>query len=285
MYGGRFVLAVVLPISLSLITGISGGVSPWVALFGITIAVINPTILEAMYERWKRQGALAHEAFDCAVLEIDWDPIHVGTRPSRERVTEWASRFRRKPTGQILANWYPPALASLPRTLGQLAGQRISSHWDQRLRKWYSTGMLRIVLAAAMIGLAVGIVRDSSLEGFVTASAALAPAIQWALREFRQQLSATKMCGRLAGAVVKRWRTCLETGICDLVPEVRAYQNALFDHRSRNPEVFAWVYRLSRDVTERDMKEVVERLVAEWHRASRQRDMAEDGPGQAIPPS
>ena len=114
MHGARFVLAVALPITLSFPAEIWGGVSPWVAFCGITMAVINPTILKAMYERWKRQGALAHEVFDCAVREIEWDPIHVGPRPSREEVTEWGGRFRRKPTDRILTDCCPPVLAVLP---------------------------------------------------------------------------------------------------------------------------------------------------------------------------
>lgn len=263
-YRWQIVLSVVVPVVFTFGSALSGDITPWVALYGLAIALLDPLLVDSAYRRWKRDGALMQEAFDCTVLGIPWDTIHCGDRPPMERVTEWANRFRRKPTPQQMSDWYPPGLSVLPLSLLQLACQRISSFWDLRLRRRYVHFLVGGVTLVTLLSLVAASLVDQSVRGLVLSLAALSPALHWVIREVRRHQAAWYARERVASLVVARWRDTLSHPMESAAAEVRGFQNLLFDRRSADPEVFDWIYSRFRPADEKDMRESAEQMVREW---------------------
>ncbi len=65
---------------------------PYVALYGLAIALLDACVLDRLQKRATKQAARIQEEFDYAVLQLPWDGFAVGRHPDREDIHAAAAR-------------------------------------------------------------------------------------------------------------------------------------------------------------------------------------------------
>jgi hypothetical protein len=242
--GIQAIVSVPAAIAWSLIANFYPSMKSWAALWGLVIAVVDVGLLDALQSSSQRDAAKVQEAFDCAVLDLPWNSLVVGSRPDPERIAEASQKYSSDPKHPI-ENWYPPEVAKLPLSSARLVCQRTNLWWDWKLRQRYGLVLVGGGLALAVASLATGLVRHYSLEdSLLTFWIPLAPAYLWALREFRKHQSAAKLSEGLKEYTGTLWAGALAGTISDaeLKEESRRVQDQICQRRRDSALVFDWLY-------------------------------------------
>ena len=100
----------------------------------------------------------------------------------------------------------------------------------------------------------------------------VAPAALWCIRDYFRQRDAADALDNLKVHIETVWTESL-TGKLDegnLPSETDRIQDALFDHRSRSPLLFNWIYKLQKAENEEAMKVKATELVTELGHARKE---------------
>ena len=267
-----FVLLAV-PVASAIAVAIDPDLRVWGAFAGLVLALLDASVLDPWQKACRDRGAGTQELFDCSVLSMTWNPWVGGTEPDREDVHAAASRFdERNPKGrEQLRDWYPTKVASLPLHLARVICQRANCKWDSKLRRYYSNAVMLAVAAVSVAVVALGLLRDMSLEHVVLAMLApLTPALLWAIREVVRQNEAVRSADKLKDRGTAFWeRAKRELGEAACGSESRQFQDAIFLHRRKSPFVFDWFYWLFKNRFEKQMYASAEQMISEVTREAR----------------
>ena len=243
---------------------------PWVALAGILVPLVNTGCLDSWQDRVRKAAARMQEDFDCDVLNLPWNDILAGRRPSPEDVREAAGKAAVE-TRQQLTNWYPATVKSVLLHQARVICQRSNCRWDSRLRGRYRLGILASLASVSVVVFLLGFANDMNMQQFVLAVAApLSPSLLWGMREARRQKDAAATVERLKDLVDAVWREVCGGELTELTATRRSreLQDGILTHRQTSPLVFDWVYRLKRREHEEQMEISAEEMVAEIRRIS-----------------
>lgn len=242
--GIQAIVSVPAAIAWSFIANVYPSMRPWAALWGLVIAIIDVGLLDALQSGSQKDAAKIQEAFDCAVLDLPWNSLVVGSFPDPERIAEASQRYRSDPKLPI-ENWYPREVGKLPLSSARLVCQRTNLWWDWKLRQRYGLVLLCGGLVLAVASLVTGLVRHFSLEdSLLTFWVPLSPAYLWAVREFRKHQSAAKVSDTLKGYVEALWAKALagSSPEAELTAESRKVQDQIYLRRRDSALVFNWIY-------------------------------------------
>lgn len=240
----------------------------WAAFCGLILPLADTAVLDPLQKHWKAQAAKIQEVFDCEVLDLEWNDLVAGPKPTPESVAEAAQHFStlRGNTSQ-LPNWYPTCIAPLPNHLARIICQRSNCWWDGKLRRRFAFWVIGIVAVAVVFAVAIGLVFGVSLEGFVLAVLApTAPALIWGLREFNRQRSTANDSDRTLQYATALWeRACSQ----DLPPHMlqhcsRQLQDAIYWRRKSSPVNPSFLYSKVRSRYEHQMHKGAEELAREY---------------------
>jgi hypothetical protein len=192
------------------------------------------------------KGAVAQEAFDCAVLGLDWNGV-LATEPAQEDIRRASERS----LGRIdrVKGWYPCTEAA-DWPLSVLICQRSNAVWARRQHTYYGFVLCGAVATWIAFGIGFAAVESASLVAYLTIIAlpSLPALLDWAELAEGHLEAATK-------------RGDLEQQIAGLVREgdasetdLREFQDGLFDLRRSGQLVPDWFYKLIRKAFERDMQ-------------------------------
>ena len=239
----------------------------WLTFFSITVTLVDALCLTRALSRFKKRGALVQQMFDCAVMEMPWQPLRCGSRVDSEDIlTDAQDHLAATKRPKELLDWYPPSVKALPLSLARLICQRASFWWDlrqrDRVRGALTTILSVLVVAVFLIALACG---DTVQQMILTVYVPLAPAVMWILREIIAQRDAIQADERGLAAVEALWKQAMEKRLDDTeaLKQSLLVQDALFDNRSRSPLVFNWIYHLLRKRKQQQMEFKADELVKE----------------------
>jgi len=242
--GMQAILSVPAAVAWSVFANIYPTMKPWAALWGLVVTLLDVGFLETLQSSSQKDAAKIQEAFDCAVLDLPWNTLVVGSRPDPERIAEAAQKYRPNPKHPI-ENWYPREVADLPISSARLVCQRTNLWWDWKLRQRYGWVLLGGGFALAVASLVTGLARHYSLEvSLLTFWVPLAPAYLWTVREFRKHQAAAKVSDTLKGYVEGLWGKALAGSSSEeeLKAESRKVQDQIYLRRRDSTLVFDWIY-------------------------------------------
>jgi hypothetical protein len=211
-------------------------------------------------------AARAQEMFDVEVLSLPDHGYRTGPALDPETVARWA---RRHSSAVGLRNWYPVAVGRLPLEFGRVVCQRANGVWNGTMRRRFAVA----IRAAAGLLVAIVVIAYVVTGGAVTSMLSwlltLSPALVWAIREARRQMESVEASDKVKDQSLALWSALLARAMSPeaAVQESRTLQDAIYDQRRRDQQVFAWVYSRFRSQQEEDMKVGADALVGEYERA------------------
>lgn len=268
----QFFLMVALPIIGSVIVVVYPGMKSSVAAAAILAMLVDVALLERSQKKLLRKGALLQEAFDCDVLEIEWNPFFVGRKVEEEEVYKNSRRYSshaQKNKNAPLRDWYPLAASSLPIHLGRIICQRANLWYDCELRRRVGIWALGLSLFLLALFFVFGAAVHMSMEDWVLRVLAPAmPIVAWGLKEHYKQQDAAAALKQLFEAADDLWAEAKKkkntaAEIAKFALRSREFQTAIFLRRSTSPPIFDWIYRMLRASLEENMNESAEEMVSQ----------------------
>lgn len=246
---------------------------PFIALAALIFSFLEVLLLDRWQRAQLKNAAKLQEDFDCAVLQMGWNPFLVGNRIDPEDVFADACKKLSDRDEQRLINWYPLAVKELPLHLARLVCQRTNLWYDSALRKRYRvvllSGCVVLIAVAGFTSLAI----DHTMTTFVLSTLApMTPVMIWALRESNRQTATCEFLDRLNEEVKKLWdRSRSGATEQEISMRSRELQDAIYNHRASSPLIFDWVYNLLRRKMEERMNAGAEHWVSELRAADEAR--------------
>ena len=242
----------------------------FVALWGISVLVLDAVWLTPRQKRLREAGARIQEHFDCDVLGLPWNSYRAVSPEPAEMVLEQATRYRtweRKMTP--LTDWYPRAVNRIPLPLARLVCQRTNCWWDAKQRRAYAGAMAGMLLAAFIGVLWLGLGAQLLLPDLVlVVILPMSSAVKLGYQQWVEHREAADRLDRLRERGECSWKDALKDHYASTVAQdSRALQDEIFDGRKRNPLVFDFVFKRLRADHETQMNFGAEELVLEAERA------------------
>lgn len=242
----------------------------YVALWGLTLLVLDTVWLTPRQKRLREVAARVQERFDCNVLGLKWDTIRAGSPEPAEAVHEQATRYHTRSSKMPrLTDWYPVAVKDLPLPLARLVCQRANCWWDAEQRRAFAWFMAAAVLTAFMgmlwFGMAMGLTLPDLL---VSVLMPMSPTIKLGYQQWGEHRDAADRLDRLRERVERIWKDALAAPHgTDVDENGRRLQGEIFDGRRRNPPAFDFIFRRFRNRMEALMTFGAEQLVSEARNA------------------
>lgn len=254
------------PLAWSIAVALAPWAQPWSALWGLSAALLDASLLDRWQKSLTRRAAQIQELFDCAVLELNWNPLVAGHAPDPEEVNRAARRHGSEESSTPLADWYPAAVGRVPIHVGRLICQRSNLWWEADIRRRYVWWLVGLIAAVAALVLLVGFVGDLTIRALVlTVLAPLAPALLFGIRQYHAHREAISRVDRFKAHLQEVWDRGRNgaLGKEDLAREGRRLQDVIFQHRATTPLIFDFVYRRLRSARQQEMEAGAEELVRE----------------------
>lgn len=250
---GIFVsLSIVLPIAGFSASRICPSMSPYIALLGLILLILENALVDRFQKYRLRRGAKLQEQFDTGVFRLPWNQFIAGDRVEPEDVSALSAKPLSSAREKCFDSWYEPCVSELPLYLGRLVCQRTNLTYDARLRRTYGNAILFLTISSGIILLIVGIARDFRLSELVmTLIIPFMPIMTWALKEQRQHIDTAATLEGLTAEWKKIWNRALASEDEHTLDTLsRGLQDAIYQHRVRSPLVFDWVYNFLRQKSE-----------------------------------
>jgi hypothetical protein len=237
--------------------------------WGILVTLADIFWLTPWQKRLRNEAARIQEAFDCDVLELDWNDLKAGSRPDPEFVKEQSDKYQRwghkMPT---ISDWYAPVVDELPLHIGRIACQRSNCWWDSKQRRRYAAWIIGAVMAVFVVVLAVAFGNRFTIEDFVLKVVVpLAPALTLGIRQFYEQIEAASRLEKLKEHSERLWKDALAgKSKTEVTNRSRNLQDEIFENRRKSPPVFDVIFNKLRPSYEQQMNFGVAELVAEAKR-------------------
>jgi hypothetical protein len=235
---------------------------------GVLIVIVDLLVLSPLSDRFRERAAKIQELFDCEVLQISWNSITAGDRPSLEEVHRNAQKYRTK--HQVLADlehWYCADADTVPLSVGRIICQRSNISWDVELRKKIMVRILIVASVLFLVLLVFGLAGDLSLKTFLTkVIAPFLPMFVFSVQQCRSnQQTIERLNGLLANAdAAFQNAKNPSTSSTVLDDTARRLQDNIFNHRKSSPLIFDWLYDRYRASDESIMNVSCQELVSQY---------------------
>lgn len=228
----------------------------YVALWGVTVLVLDMAFLNPYQKKLRGQGALIQEAFDTKVLNIEWNGIKVGARPEPELIHEQAQKFG-KDADKLdkLKNWYPVEVQQLPVLWGSIVCQRANVWWDSKLRRKYANTVLTILILLTISLIWLAFSQDLNFTGFVMKMVIpMAALYRLGVTQFIEHRDAADRLDKLKDHAETLWSEAINGARNEeLKVNSRRLQDEIYDGRKRNPPIFDAIFKVFRNDHEAQM--------------------------------
>lgn len=259
----QVVAVLIVPIAAALATALYDEVHPWGALAYLSTIPLGEFFFEWLKRLNRERAAAIQEDFDCSVLELPWNEVLAGNRPTEEEV--YSAYIRAQPVNEDqLKDWYPSVLDSLPLHQARIVCQRSNCRWDAPLRDRFRTLIWFLVTILCVSVVTIGILFGLSTYTLVVDIVVpIAPILVRAIREAKQQKKAADDSQSLQRRLTILLDQTLNGDLAASKAKIqsRELQNKIFWYRSAYPPVPDCIYRGSKQVSEEAMKEAASEIV------------------------
>ncbi|WP_028298600.1 S-4TM family putative pore-forming effector [Olivibacter sitiensis] len=265
-FGLQTIFTLFVPVVLSVVALYVAGISPYSALFGVVIFILDLLFIEPVVERKKSKAAKIQELFDCSVLSLNHSPLKVVDDVSVEEVLQYYEAHQKIATNiEKIKDWYPKIVSRVDISIARIICQRSSCWWDKGLRNKYCSLLKTVTVLIPLTILVIGFLNDIPLVQFVLIISALVPFFQFTIKQYNDNRDMDLRLNKLTGYINETWRRILANAISQeqLDIEARRIQDGIYDNRVNAPLIFDIFYKWFRDKDEITMNRAAEILVSE----------------------
>ncbi len=265
-------LSVLVPLILTVLVACRLIPSVWSAICGIIVACLF-LVFDSRQKSLKAKAAKIQELFDCAVLELDWRELMVGSQSENEIVETYASKHKGEDPDYLkLRNWYSKNVGKLPLHLGRLVCQRSNCWWDSQLRRRYAKWVIGTLAALLIVVVTCfGLTTDFTLEKRILLEKfvllvvnPLTPAFILAIRQRTENIGSAVRLDKLKEHTEDVWNKALAGANSEEVTRTsRELQDEIYHHRRTNSLIFDWFYNLLKKEDEEQVNKTTDELVNE----------------------
>ena len=259
-------LSILSPPLCSLVVAFFPKFAVWTALYGIIITCLNILWFTPWRQTLKEKAARIHESFDCAVLELDWRELTVGSQlEMAETVAKYAAKYEpEKPSYSELKDWYPITTGKLPIHLARIVCQRTNCWWSAELRQHYTKVIIVVMGLTAAAAIGIGLIKkDWTFEKWILAVVIpFMPVCLFGIQQLIEHNKSVVLLSKLKTHAENLWEKALiGANIEELTDACRELQDGIFNHRRTGPLIFTWLYNRYRQEMERQMNETTDEMV------------------------
>jgi predicted pore-forming effector associated with SMODS systems len=272
VFSTQFVLAVAVPVILSLVQSLVPAMRSWATAYGVVIVLLIEPWLDRWQQRFREEAARVQERFDRRLFDLPWPRASLGSELSTADVSVWARRGRRRASGaerERWKNWYPVAAGEVPLAVARVICQQANAWWDSRQRG-RSINLLRLggfILGVALVAFAL--LTDPRLSVFVEHVLTVAPLVSWCLREAERHDRTVRARERVMEEATRLTEAAVSRSIDDAILEAAAsdLQRDVYESRRDGPLMLPFIYDRVRDEQETAMCESADDAVRRYHAA------------------
>jgi len=219
------------------------------AFFGASITIADILIGHFLVSNYKGKAAKIQEEFDCAVYEMNWDKISVGSNVPREVINDYGEKYKDIP-GSPLMDWYPVEIAGMSKEKAIFVCQNTNLYYDKSLRNKYIRTTGRASLLILIIIIITSLIGNPSFGDFMKQILVpFLPIFILSLKIIIEHFKSAKAIGDLSTTV---------SGLSDSsdVPsmaDLRLIQTKIYASRKDSPLVPDFFYNKKRKRLEKNM--------------------------------
>lgn len=239
----------------------------WIlAAYVFFIAIIDFILISPRIKKQKEKAAKIQEIFDTTVLNIEWNDLLVGDKPSNEEIYRYSEKYKKKHLNfESLKNWYSHTVSKINSNAAKIVCQRSSCVYDYSIRESFSNAVLVVVLITLLLLLVVGLAKGLTLQNFFLLIALpFLPAITLLIRTVKENNLSKETLNSLEKTAESIWNETLLGEEIDISRKSRAFQDKIYLNRGNSPLIFDWFYYRKRNQLEKEMKFSVDQLVREY---------------------
>lgn len=265
-YAVQIVLTVVIPVISATTSIYLTELAIFSAIFGVCVFVFDISIIDPEINKKKIKAAKIQELFDCDVLKIPKSPLKIVDDITVEEVlTYYNAHVKIRENVEKIKDWYSPSVGQLSIKTARILCQRTNCWWDANLRRRFSVFLKYGSIVIFLVLLLLGYLANLTLVDFTLIASTLIPFFQFCIKQCNENNEATNRLKELIAYSIQIWNEAL-TNSCDeqtMTINSRRLQDAIFEHRIKNPLILNVFYKLFRDKDEELMNRTSEILIQE----------------------
>ncbi len=239
----------------------------WViAAYGSLIAIFDVTFWSSLIKKRKEKAVKIQELFDTSVLNIKWNNILVGEKPTDEEIFRYSEKYKRRHSDfDILKNWYSNKISEIQSDATKIICQRSNCTYDYAIRDSFSNAIFIVLVFTLLSLLVIGFIKGFTLQNFfLLVVFPLLPAIILLFKTIKENNASKKALDDLRSIIESLWNKLLLDNKIDINMNIREIQNKIFLNRKYSPLIFDWFYNKKRKQLEKEMGFSVDKLVQQY---------------------
>ena len=266
LFYAQCVIATLVPVLISTLQTIfPSATESFMWVFGLysANASITEVILDRIITKLKNTAASIQEAFDCAVLGIEWNSVLVPEKPLLETIQRYHAQYTEKKSVNKLYDWYSIEIAEVQTNIGTVICQRTNCVYDFSIRKKYSAGMGILAVITFIVLLSTSAMTGLTLPKFIVN--VIAPSIPIFMLAIRQYFANADSIDNL-----KSLKSLLEGAILNASIDstisgqsIRQIQDKIYNNRTLSPLLPDWVFKRYRSKLESQMHYSVRQIISD----------------------
>jgi len=241
-------------------------ISWMIAAYGSLIAIIDVTFWSSLIKKRKEKAAKIQELFDTSVLNIKWNNILVGEKPTDEEIFRYSEKYKKRHSDfGILKNWYSAKIGEIQSDVAKIICQRSNCTYDYAIRDSFSNAIFIVLVITLLFLLFIGFVKGFTLQSFfLLVVFPLLPAILLLFKTIKENNASKKALDDLRSIIESLWSKLLLDNKIDINLKAREIQDKIFLNRKNSPLIFDWYYNKKRKQLEKEMGFSVDKLVQQY---------------------
>lgn len=241
----QIVLSIFVTILISILALINPFFDEISTIYG-TVMLVMSFIFTVIIQNIKEQAAKTQELFDCEVLDLNWNYVKCGDKPTLEFIHQNRENEETIKRLRSLKDWYTTNIKDLSPSISRILCQFENCTWDSKLRKKYSFYLITFVVLLFSIMLFIGSFRQLTLiDFFILILIPITPAVMFCCTELKEHIDTNIMTGRIK----KEIEIIIESSKkrkfnkSFLKRKSRTLQNEIYERRKRSPLIPDKIYK------------------------------------------
>lgn len=222
-------------------------------------------ILKRLETAKKEDATKIQEFYDTKVLDIEWNDVAAGEKPTPENIQNALKKFPNGAYPNSLFNWYFNKDYNIPATFGQLLCQRSNVSWDSNLRRNYAYTLTAILILIVITCACLAIHFSTSTGMSFYFLASILPLFIFLLEQIIDNIECSQRLERLREKTDSLLEKFNSDRTSTMTTEIRSLQNEIFHHRKSSPLILDWIYNKLRNNHQKQMVFSVEKKVEEFN--------------------
>jgi len=241
----QIILNIPIVIVLSILTLWNKSFETVTIMYGVFVSLLDICVLNQIQQNKKEKAAKIQELFDCDVLELEWNDLKCGNKPTLEDIYEYQENQKVLSKLSPLKDWYSTSVGEVPISIARILCQLENCTWDSKLRKNYRILLILTTSFLFFLILILGIINNLTIcKFFLLVVSPTLPSIIFCIREsneHKETILVTERIKKNIDNIVNKTRK-ENVSANYLLEHSRKLQDEIFERRKRSPLIFNKIY-------------------------------------------